>query len=554
MNPSIVQRVGRKEETPAERQGKRINSCVWGLVAVSIALVIIIFTFEDYGVTWDESVHAKYGELVINYFRSGFQDKTCNSFLNLRYYGPLFDSAAALIYEYLQTPKYETRHLGVALIALLSLPGLFLYARRFHLVHVAAFSTLSLVTLPRFYGHSFFNFKDIPFACFFVWSMVAISGAIARKTLAWRWVIFCGVTIGLALSVRVGGFILFYFLVAGRIFTQLSSRPVPWKQIIMEYDVGESLKALILILIAWTLMVSVWPWSHENVILNPLKSFAMMTKFSWFYPVLFEGAVHQSNELPWYYLVKYILITTPSFHLVFASLGLIMSIVFQVKNFRSHESRQSFLTQLWLLAPILYFSVLRPNVYDGLRHFLFILPALAVFAGIGAASVLRWASTYRGLRGTTILIFVLFLLPAEDLIRLHPYQATYFNALAGGVGKAWREYETDYWASSYKEAMKWVDQQAAREGIQETTVLVAANSYSRLCAEYYVKPGVSCYFTFDKAIKKPLDYYISTTRYGWHKKYPNAPVVHVVGREGAIFTVIKDLKGAERPSRASPPL
>jgi hypothetical protein len=198
---------------------------------------------------------------------------------------------------------------------------------------------------------------------------------------------------------------------------------------------------------------------------------------------------------------------------------------------------------MWLLGPILYFSLFRPNVYDGLRHFLFILPALAVFAGLGAACVLQWSSTHRRLRFTAILLFVLFLLPVKDLVRLHPYQATYFNSLAGGVGEAWQKYETDYWASSYKEAMTWVDQQAARAGIRETRVLVAANSYSRLCAEYYARPGISCYFPFDKATKKPLDYYISTTRYGWHEKYPDAPVVHVVGREGAVFTVIKDLKG-----------
>ena len=542
MGPLSDQTVEPNEKNPAARQGKRVNRYVWYLLAIAVSLIIILCTFKDYGVTWDASVHARYGELVVDYFRSGFQDKACNSFLNLRYYGPLFDAATALVYDYFKTPKYETRHLCVALMALLSLPGLFLYAKRFHMLHVAAFSVLSLVTLPRFYGHAFINFKDMPFACFFVWSMVAISGAITRKTLAWRWVVFCGVAIGLTLAVRVGGFLLFFFLVAGRIFAQISSGPGSWKQAIVEYDARESLKALTLIVIAWALMVSVWPWSHENLILNPLRSFGMMSKFSWVYSVLFEGTVFQSNQLPWYYLGKYILITTPVFHLAFALLGLIMSIVFQIKNFRSHESRQGFLTQLWLVAPIIYFSLCRPNVYDGLRHFLFILPALAVFAGLGAGCVLQWASTHGKLRFMPVLVCVLFLLPVKDLVRLHPYQATYFNALVGGVGEAWKEYETDYWASSYKEAMEWVDRQAERQGNQKTAVLVAANSYSRICAEYYVTPRISCYFTYEDSSEEPLDYYISTTRYGWYKKYPDAPVVHTVGREGAIFTVIKDLK------------
>jgi hypothetical protein len=78
---------------------------------------------------------------------------------------------------------------------------------------------------------------------------------------------------------------------------------------------------------------------------------------------------------------------------------------------------------------------------------------------------------------------------------------------------------------------------------------VAANRYFGSCAEYYVRPGISCYFLFDKDPERAgtlkYDYYISTTRYGWHKKFPNASVVHVVGRQGAIFTVIKDLKGQQ---------
>jgi hypothetical protein len=296
-------------------------------------------------------------------------------------------------------------------------------------------------------------------------------------------------------------------------------------------------------------MVSVWPWAHENVILNPLRASVAMMKFPDVFPVLFEGRVVQSNQVPWYYLGKYVLITTPTFHLVLSVLGLIASVTYQIKNFRSHESQVCFLTQLWFLVPMIYFALVRPNIYDGLRHFLFILPAWALFAGLGAAHVLQGASAWKRRRGVVILLFVMFLLPAKDLARLHPYQATYFNALVGGLGKAWRHHETDYWVSSYKEAMEWVNQRAEKAGIRETAVLVAANRYFGSCAEYYVRPGISCYFLFDKDPERAgtlkYDYYISTTRYGWHKKFPNASVVHVVGRQGAIFTVIKDLKGQQ---------
>ena len=36
-----------------------------------------------------------------------------------------------------------------------------------------------------------------------------------------------------------------------------------------------------------------------------------------------------------------------------------------------------------LLLPLLLYAIKRPNVYDGLRHFLFLLPAIALCAAVG---------------------------------------------------------------------------------------------------------------------------------------------------------------------------
>ena len=36
-----------------------------------------------------------------------------------------------------------------------------------------------------------------------------------------------------------------------------------------------------------------------------------------------------------------------------------------------------------------------------------------------------------------------------------------------------------------------------------------------------------------------VDYYLATTRFGLHRNFPRSPVVHTVGRDGAIFAVVK---------------
>ena len=47
----------------------------------------------------------------------------------------------------------------------------------------------------------------------------------------------------------------------------------------------------------------------------------------------------------------------------------------------------------------------------------------------------------------------------------------------------------------------------------------------------------------DRSVLAPAEYYIGTSRGGLTETFPEAPVVHTIGRAGAVFTVIK-----QRPS------
>ena len=47
------------------------------------------------------------------------------------------------------------------------------------------------------------------------------------------------------------------------------------------------------------------------------------------------------------------------------------------------------MVQPWLFVPIVYFVIFRPTLYDGIRHFLFVLPAIALLAGFGLGFAYR---------------------------------------------------------------------------------------------------------------------------------------------------------------------
>ncbi len=43
----------------------------WSVLLFALATALVLFTFGDYGVTWDESFHVRYGDGVLEYITSG---------------------------------------------------------------------------------------------------------------------------------------------------------------------------------------------------------------------------------------------------------------------------------------------------------------------------------------------------------------------------------------------------------------------------------------------------------------------------------------------------
>jgi hypothetical protein len=258
------------------------------------------------------------------------------------------------------------------------------------------------------------------------------------------------------------------------------------------------------------------------------------------FPVLFAGEVTPSDQLPVTYLVTYLLIATPLPILALAGIGLGGSVREQRRRGLVSVSAVLGLFQLWFLLPLVLYVIVRLNAYDGMRHILFVLPALAFFAAHGvhtAASLLP-----RGRSIATALLTLTLLFPVASLIRLHPYQSSYFNVLVGGLGGAAGRYETDYWVSSYREAMLWLNERAEEKG-RPLRVIVSANQLSITAATAYAAPSVKLQRLQVQRKRGPLpqgiDYFVSTTRYMRSENFPEAPIVHRIGRDGATFTLIK---------------
>ncbi len=518
-------------------------SCLFVLLG---SVVVVGVTFRDFGMTWDEGVQLEYGVLVLDYFRSGFQDTRANEYLNLYLYGPFFEVAAALLDRGDPEAFVESRHLFTALVGLLGVAAVMYVAGRLG-PWLAPVAGLAFLTMPRFWGHLFANSKDVPFATGFALTLAALALWSGKPHPDRRHMALLVAAAGLTAAVRPGGLPLL-LLVVGlvmviRCLQQDGSRADPdrWlRQLAIPLG--------IVLVGAWAIMVAAWPWAHGSPILHPLAAMFEAARFSTAIPVLFDGVTYSSDALPLRYLPQFLLITTPIPMILLAAIGAGVSVRHQLREPRSVRALHFVGVQAWLLVPLTAYLFLRPNMYDGIRHFLFLLAPVAILASVGMGALVS------GARGRVRLpvamaCAVALVSPLPDLVRLHPYQASYFNALVGGLAGAEGRFETDYWASSYREAVQWLNDRAEEQGALR--VMVAANHLSFPSADTYATASVRLEPVFglvsDEGLPAGVDYYLATYRYGLDQNFRGAPVVHSVGRDGAVFAVIRGRSAAAEP-------
>ena len=214
---------------------------------------------------------------------------------------------------------YETRHLLNAVCGWLTLIGAMKLGSLVGGPSGGFFAVLFLLLSPRFYGHIFNNPKDIPFAMGYVWSLYYLVRTLPYWPRIPQGLIFkLGITIGLALGVRVGGLLLIAYLLMIWGFTLLCQLHEKNGTGLYETVRKGGGSCLQVVLIAWAVMLVAWPWAQGSL-LRPFQALEEMAHFDWNNEVLFRGAQITASELPRSYFLHLMAITTPE---IVASLAL----------------------------------------------------------------------------------------------------------------------------------------------------------------------------------------------------------------------------------------
>lgn len=520
----------------------RVSFAILGALVVLAALLV-----RDYGISNDEEVQHHYGALIINYYTSGFRDTALFNYKNLYLYGGLFDIVAVGIAKLLPYDPFLIRHVLSAMIGVAGIAGAWATARLVAGPRAGLIALIALAVCGPYFGGMFNHTKDVPFAAAVIWAIFFLLRA-CRDLPAPRWidVIGFGLMLGAATGLRAMGLLLIGY--AGVLVLISVPRPLRLPDAVAFYS-KSALRFAPAALIGYLIMIAAWPWAWLAP-LNPLRAVFSFAHFHYEIRTVVAGEIYRMADVPWWYVPFYLLIKVPLVVYAGALCAIALSLWALARDGLSRLPRRHIETAFIAFVaifPVLCEALAEGPAFTGMRHFLFVVPPLAVLAGIGFDSVLAALSPRRWLAaGATAALTLAFAWNVSVLVRLHPYEYMYYNQVVGGLEGAARRYEMDYWVNMMPEAVHALQDYLglAKEPSQKVYTV-------GVCGEK---------FSFDNYADKRLqaspgwleaDFFIAPTQMNCDRLV-DGRVIATIKRFGVPIGVVKDRRGLTQKALNQP--
>ncbi|WP_029147159.1 hypothetical protein [Methylophilus sp. 5] len=511
-----------------------------------LALIMwVALTFRQHGISNDEYVQHTYGQMLLDWYQSGFKDQDAFHYRNLYLYGGLFDIIAAALDPYIPIMIWDIRHLLSALFGLLGFYGVSRFAHLLGGERLALLAMSLLFLTVSWSGTMFTHTKDVPFATCMLWALYATALVVRdMENVSGKAIVLLGFAVGGALGLRVGGaFAVIYLvlLVILRVLLDYKQARTPiWSRLLRMVVV--LLPAAVL---AFVFMAMCWPWSviEPDNLLEAAKSFS---HFDFNMQTIANGVVYNISEVPRSYLFQYLAVKLPEAALLgILSIPLLWLAGRHAVCLADQPTRMTMLTLLvGILFPLVFVMDDRPALYNGVRHFTFLLPLLAIFSAWAIVAVwqalaqsrLHARAAYQALWAGVI--SGLMLVTLVDIVQLHPYQYVRLNRLAGEHAQF--KWEGDYWSSALRVATDQLTEMKLPARDKPYWVAACVDTPQ---IEPYLDGRFSVTRRWDEA-----DFFLSTTNMHCHDVM-KGKLIGGVQRQGMWLAVIKDrrhLQGADR--------
>ena len=434
----------------------------WASLSIPIVFFLVLCAFrisvvDDFGMSWDEEVQRRHGivsadyvnELCGNCFYDGYKEQVRLADYDHAHYGHWFPMLNYLFTDLQQkdAPVYREvylkRHRIVSVFFFLCSIFFFLFCKKY-LGHYlwGILGVLCFTFNPRIFAHSFYNPKDIILLGVFFLSMFTLLKCLNNKRVLW--VALHGVVIGLLVSTRIVGVLM-----------------IPLTLIFMIlYQKHKWTRWILFIIVAMISTVLFWPYLWEDPIGRFILSWQKMSQYPWEGTLLLDGVWYNSGETPWYYPLRWMMITIPLWILIPSFIGFINWGVTKIKRIQSKQWFTHWKEDLpfgLFSAGILPVVLLGSTLYDGWRQLFFVMIPIGLWALCGFQFLYElikekkwWKKSIAG--GSLLLILLSFFSTSIYMVNNHPDYQVFFNSLS--KGDHMKNYDLDYWGLSYSTAYK----------------------------------------------------------------------------------------------------
>lgn len=446
---------------------KRLSTlCFW--LAVVAMLVVGRYTYQDYGMCIDEHWERKTAVLNYEYVVETLTDievehpyEESLSEYRERYYGAALQMPMVLM-EHLTDftmplrDAFLLRHLYTFVLCMGGWICFYLFCKKvFQNSWLALLGMLMVALYPRFWGEQFTNIKDLTFTATCCAAMLGTALCLEHEG-KWRYEILAAFLYALCANTRFIGFVFPALLFGYRLIRDLWLEGIPkgegktWmRRRLLRYV------AQLVLMMVFYFLLSPGSWSNPWKFL--LEVFATFSNYNtWSGQVLFLGKWYPGNQLPWYYLLTWILLSAPLGYLALMALGIVdasreLALCAKGKRLVRYlldEYRYAVFCGVVALIPLVTPIFKEVTLYNAWRHVYYVFPALVVVALFGFRSLWRLLKNRRALRGLLAGLTCLMLIYQVGWTAWnHPFEKVYFNAIgrqfADGLDRDYW-YETDY--------------------------------------------------------------------------------------------------------------
>lgn len=513
----------------------------WLFIALAVlGFFHITLTSQKAGISGDEFIQHEYGRVIANYhlqkLGSGMPIDTlalkgqkmntlAREYPNIgkdiatiedpdklmHLYGSSFDTFNSLLIHWFDVENYmEFRHFWNSVFGWLVFLFAALVARRLTNGSWlwASIAFVLIYFTPRIFGEALNNPKDIPFALGYIMSLYYVMKVFKNFPHYRTWDLI-GLSFGIALgiSIRIGG--LLFIGVTGVYMGLKYIEKIGLKNFLGLKWNGFTKWITVFIstvIASYLIGVYVWPYGWKAPLDNPLNALSAFTDFQVSLRQLFEGVLYDSDNLPSYYLTKYILITLP----IGILLGLVIYIPITLIKRKSYTTEE-FLILFAAVFPIFYIFYQGSSVYGGLRHILFTLPGFVLLGTLGFYKMSQWLPK-PNISGPLMAILPA-LLPISFVLKNQNLSYMYFNETIGGIEGAYGNYELDYYLASLKPSSDYLAEEVLSKNPDKEFKIV---SYGMDQVKYYLRnhSNAKVGFTrYDDRSEKTWDYAVFYNAY-----------------------------------------